>query len=235
MFASLLRRTSPRRTARHTKQIITVEDLEGRQLMSLGAEFVIAPPIAGGAQVQGANASSSNGSSVAVWESINNGGNQIAGQIFNGKGGKVGPVLTLASANGITEEQPSVAMDAHGNFVVSWTEAFPNGHTDILAQKFTSVGAPVGAVVPVAVGTFPQTNSSVAMDAKGDFVVSYTRETNNVHDDIFAKLYNTNGQLEAVVNPADSFLNGDHSSVAMTPDGRFDVAWLAEFSRVSNQ
>jgi hypothetical protein len=41
--------------------------------------------------------------------------------------------------------------------------------------------------------------------------------------------------LEAVVNPADSFLNGDHSSVAMTPDGRFDVALLAEFSNVSNQ
>ena len=29
------------------------------------------------------------------------------------------------------------------------------------------------------------------MDAKGDFVVSYTRNTNNNNPDIFAKLYNT--------------------------------------------
>ena len=103
---------------------------------------------------------------------------------------------------GLNDAQPSVAMDAHGNFVVSWTEAFPNGHSDILAQKFNAAGAPVGGIVPVAVGTFAQTNSSVAMDAKGDFVVSYTRDTNNNNPDIFAKLYNTNDQLLTVVTVA---------------------------------
>jgi hypothetical protein len=68
------------------------------------------------------------------------------------------------------------------------------------------------------------------MDAKGDFVVSYTRDTNNNNPDIFAKLYNTNDQLLNVVTVAGTFLDEDLSSVAMTPDGRFDVAYQVQVS-----
>jgi hypothetical protein len=66
MFARMLHRSPVPRTARHTKPYFTVEGLEGRQLMSLGAEFGIsvATPAA---QVESANASSANGSSVVVW------------------------------------------------------------------------------------------------------------------------------------------------------------------------
>ena len=138
--------------------------------------------------------------------------------------------MDLASAAGLNEEQPSVAMDAHGDFVVSWTQFFPNGHSDVLAQKFNAAGATVGGVVPVAVGTFAQTNSSVAMDAKGDFVVSYTRDTNNTNPNIFAKLYNTNDQLQNVVTVAGGLVDADLSSVAMSPDGRFDVAYQLQLS-----
>ena len=197
--------------------------------MSLGAEFGVSVPTPA-AQLQTANATSTNGSSVVVWTDFSHGNAQISGQLFNAQGGKVGPVRDLASASGDYDEQPSVAMDAHGDFVVSWTEFFPNGHTDILAQKFNATGATVGGVVPVAVGTFAQTNSSVGMDANGDFVVSYTRDTNNNNPDIFAKLYNTNDQLLNVVTVAGTPHAEDLSSVAMTPDGRFDVAYQDQVS-----
>jgi len=229
MFPRLLSRRPASRPVRHIKRNPAIETLEGRQLMSLGAEFGISVPTPA-AQVQSANASSTNGSSVVVWTDFSHGDAQISGQLFNSRGGKVGPVMDLASAAGLNEEQPSVAMDAHGDFVVSWTQFFPNGHSDVLAQKFNAAGATVGGVVPVAVGTFAQTSSSVAMDAKGDFVVSYTRDTNNNNPDIFAKLYNTNDQLLNVVTVAGTSLDEDLSSVAMSPDGRFDVAYQVQVS-----
>ncbi|MGA2703114.1 MAG: hypothetical protein ABSH35_18705 [Isosphaeraceae bacterium] len=229
MFARIFGRPTAFHTSRRIKRNPAVETLEGRQLMSLGPEFLVSVPTPA-AQVQSANASSTNGSSVVVWTDFSHGDAQISGQLFNSQGGKVGPVMDLASAAGLYEEQPSVAMDAHGDFVVSWTQFFPNGHSNVLAQKFNAAGATVGGVVPVAVGTFAQTNSSVAMDAKGDFVVSYTRDTNNNNPDIFAKLYNTNDQLLNVVTVAGTFLDEDLSSVAMTPDGRFDVAYQVQVS-----
>ena len=112
---------------------------------------------------------------------------------------------------------------------VTWTQIVPNKGIDILAQlDSTPSAAPVGGVVGVAVGTFEQTSSSVAMDAKGDFVVSYTRDTNNDNPDIFAKLYNTNGQLLNVVSVATTSEDEDMSSIAMSPNGQFDVAWQVQ-------
>ena len=232
MFARLLRHSTARRAARNRQQHLAVDALEGRQLMSLGPEFAVSVPTPA-TQIQSVNASSSNGSSVVVWTESTSINTQIMGQLLNSLGGKVGPALTIASVPGINESEPSVAMDAHGNFVVSWTESFPDGGSDILAQKFNAAGAPVSGVVPVAVGTFPQSNSSVAMDAQGGFVVSYTRDTNSNDPNIFAKLYNTDGQLLKVVTVAGAPQNAELSSVAMSPDGRFDVAYQVALSRTS--
>jgi hypothetical protein len=239
MFGHSLLRPSARRTARSRKTHLTVDVLEGRQLMSLGAEFLVAPPTTA-FQVSPVNASSSNGSSVAVWSQsspVNGqpGNAQLMGQLFNAQGGKVGPELLLVSAFNQFEEFPSVAMDANGNFVVSWTQLLPGGHTNILAQKFNASGSGVGGFVPVATGTFAQTQSSVGMDANGDFVVSYTRNTNNNNNDVFAKLYNTNGQLLTVDTVAGTSLQEDTSSVAMTPGGQFDVTWLTHFNNTADE
>ncbi len=231
MFARMLRQSPARRAARNRKQHLTVDTLEGRQLMSLSAEFAVSAPTPA-AQTQSANASAANGSSVVVWTESTSSTSQIMGQVLNSQGGKVGPALVIASAPGLSDEQPSVAMNNQG-FVVSWTESFPGGHSDILAQKFNAAGEPVGGNVPVAVGTFQQTNSSVGMDSKGDFVVSYTRDTNNDNPNIFAKLYNNNDQLLTVVSVAQTPQTTDESSVAMAPNGRFDVAWTVELSNTN--
>ncbi len=67
MFARILNRSTVHRGTRQRKQRLTVEALEGRQLMSLGAQF---GPInsTNHLGVSGsANASSANGSSVVAW------------------------------------------------------------------------------------------------------------------------------------------------------------------------
>ena len=68
------------------------------------------------------------------------------------------------------------------------------------------------------------------MDDRGNFVVAYTRDTNNNNPDVFAKRYNASNQLLTVINVATSSVAEDDPSVAMAPDGRFDVAWEQTFS-----
>lgn len=187
-----------------------LEALEGRQLMSIGPPFVVDTP-----ENTYKNAivtsSSSNGSMVAVWveyAETNNGQDfgvsDIQAQYFNASGNKAGPEIYVAIKVSVSEDQPAVAMDAQGNFVVAWREHEPNGNTDVLAQKFNASGQAITGVIPVGVGTFYQHEPSVAMAANGNFVVAYTRDTNDNNPDVFAKAYNASGQLLTVITVAAS-------------------------------
>jgi hypothetical protein len=211
---------------RSRKCLPSLETLEGRQLMSLGAEFLA--PVntkVQSDQFSSANASSSNGSSVAVWvDTFNPADHDIRAQRFNAAGFKTGPEIVVSS-DGRNEFTPAVAMDRLGNFVVTWTQALSGGDFNVIAQRFNAAGTRVGGVVPVGVGTFKEYSPSVAMDARGDFVVAYTRDTNNINPDVFAKRYDVNNTLTAVTAVAVSTFAESNASVAMSPDGRFDVAW----------
>jgi hypothetical protein len=244
-------RSDRRRNRNLNRNRPSLESLEGRQLLSLGAEFPTpintpsSSPFIRSTSSSSANASSANGSSVVVFTStvstvlpVQNAvpvqnlllsHNEVLAQRLNSAGGKVGPAI-LVSSNSTDQSIPSVAIDNQGDFVVAWTQNQPNGNPEILAQKYGPSGNAVGGIVPVAVGTFAQTDPHVAMDAKGDFVVSYTRNTNNNNPDIFAKLYNVNEQLVSVVSVATTPSAETNSSVAMTPDGRFDVAYEVALS-----
>jgi hypothetical protein len=210
-----------------------LEALEGRQLMTLGARFP--SPInttTRDFEFNSVNASSTSGAEVVVWTHSDTPNNTVrdirAQRLVNGK--NVGPEI-LVSTGPVDDNPASVAMDNQGDFVVAWTQIQPNGNTFVLARKYGPSGNPIGGTVPVAVGTFAQTNPHVAMDAAGDFVVSYTRNTNNNNPDIFAKQYNVNEQLLNVVSVATTPSAETNSSVAMTPDGRFDVAYEVAVSK----
>jgi hypothetical protein len=203
--------------------------------MSIGPQFMVDSGANGTYKDAVATASSSNGSSVAVWvqyaETDNRQGlgySDIWGQYYSAAGNKAGPAISVANQPGISEYAPSVAMDAKGDFVVSWTYQEPNGHTDILAQTFNSAGVPLHGPVQVATGTFMQYESSVAMDANGNFVVAYVRETNNNNPDVFAKAYSATGQLKTVITVAASACAETNPTIAMNPVGAFDVAYQVQ-------
>ena len=50
-----------------------------------------------------------------------------------------GPEIAV-SLSTLDEIAPKVAMDAHGNFVVSWTQILPGGDSNVVAQRFASGG-----------------------------------------------------------------------------------------------
>jgi hypothetical protein len=121
-------------------------------------------------------------------------------------------------------------MDGFGNFVVAWRQTQLNGDTNVLAQRFNASGVPIGGNVQVGAGTFMEHDPSVAMDNFGDFIVAYVRDTNNNNPDVFAKRYDINNNLLNVVNVATTSFAEINPSIAMTPDGRFDIAWERAFS-----
>jgi hypothetical protein len=178
MHANLLRRLAKPRNTRRTKRTLGFDNLEGRQLLSLTAEFPINSGTFG-SENHPVTASSSNGSWVAAWTNAFHTGVDLQAQRFNAQGAKVGPQILVAAKAFVSMTQPSVAMDAQGDFVVAWTQTPGAGGSDVFAQKFNANGVAINGVVPVGVGTFAESQPSVAMDAKGDFVVAYTRLTNN--------------------------------------------------------
>ncbi|WP_422924386.1 hypothetical protein [Singulisphaera sp. PoT] len=237
MFSKLLKSdhrrvsSSSPSPARSRKRKPALESLEGRQLMSVGPEFY-APvnTTTRNAQYDSDNATSNNGTSVVVWtDTYSNTDHDIRAQRMDRYGNKVGPEIVV-SYSSLDEGTPSVAIDAFGDFVVAWRQTQTSGDTNVVAQRFNANGAAVGGVIQVGAGTFKESDPEVGMDAWGDFVVAYTRNTNNNNPDIFAKRYDSYGNLTQVVNVATTAKAETNASVSMAADGQFAVAWEEAYS-----
>lgn len=125
---------------------------------------------------------------------------------------------------------PSVAMDDDGDFVITWTGAGADDEdVGIFAQRYNRFGVPVGRTF--LVNTFTenlQLGSGVAMDANGNFVVTWTSYgQDGDRDGVYAQRFSAGGTRlgsEFRVN-ATSAGRQDSPSVAMDDDGNFVVAW----------
>lgn len=174
------------------------------------------------------------GDYVVVWTGVGDGeGTGIFGQRYNAAGVAVGGQFQINTYTTGYESQPSVAMDAAGDFVVTWTRYTDffatNSFASIHGQRYNAAGVAQGGEFQV--DTFTQTvadvTSSVAMDAAGDFVVAWTRE----HEAgppvlVDAQRFNATGVAlgqEFQVSQSTGFQTTP--SVAMDAAGDFVVAW----------
>jgi len=80
--------------------------------------------------IQSANATSSNGSSVAVWTEPGFATSRVMGQLFNSHGGKVGPVMYLAV----------------GENFIAW-QVQSGASAEVMAARYTASGNLLGQVV----------------------------------------------------------------------------------------
>src|SRR5262249_52097539 len=106
---------------------------------------------------------------------------------------------------------------------------------DIMAKRITlnpTTGLPVLSL-PIVVASDPRNehDADVAMDANGNFVVSYTLDTSSTNQDILAVRYNSAGGRIGFLHQL-AQRTGDHnetrSTVAMSPDGRTDLVYQTE-------
>ncbi|MCS7239389.1 MAG: hypothetical protein NZ899_14150, partial [Thermoguttaceae bacterium] len=164
------------------------------------------------------------------------------------------PVLPVTPATShpafLTDNQRfgTVAMDADGDFIITWTN-IRGGDADIYARRFNSMGgvlgvnSATGALVfdPQAPLAFrvneltqgEQTWSHVAMNAQGDYVITWTsfvgRGTSGDYD-VFVRRYDQFGQALGPEFRVNVTTAGDQrlSKVAMDVRGGFVVVWQSD-------
>ena len=146
------------------------------------------------------------GDFVAVWMVTNGQSTTIMARVYNRNNVALTGEIAVATATGTLQRDPSVAIDADGDFVVAWSQEDPASGTtpknwNVYVQRFTSMGVAVGTAVRVnATNTtstqFDQVNPSVAMDDFGNFVVVWAEAGTNFgwYNDIRGQRFNVKGE-----------------------------------------
>jgi hypothetical protein len=226
MFSLLSQR--PARHGRSRRLRPTLDALEDRQLMSIATSPFEINTKTAGYQLDDDNATSADGNTVVVWDDQSSAGDfDVHAQRYNSFGGKLGPEIVVANTSN-DETQPSVAINNAGQFVVSYTQVVHND-INVLAQRFDSSGRAVGSAIQVATSGFQESDSDVGIDDQDDFVVAYDFSAYG-GSFVRANQYNSAGQLTKAISVTSSFADQYYPSVAMSPDGRFYVAWEQEYS-----
>ena len=183
-----------------------------------------------GDQSNPAVASNADGDFVVVWhevygayEDIN-----IYGQRFDSDGNKEGNQFQVNNP-GYYSVFPDVAMDANGNFTVTWhkiEDAASN--TYVYAQRFNANGTKEGPEFQINGTTFHQYNPAIAMSANGDFIIVWDGPGNGENSEgIFGQ------RFDAAGNPtgAELHINDETAGsqkfpdIALASSGNFVVVW----------
>ncbi len=179
------------------------------------------------------------GEFAVVWQGAgqpNASGFEILMQRFDSDGSMIGARTRVNQAPTGDQTAPSVAMDAHGDVVVVWTDAMPAGLTQrrILARRFSSALDRFNLPLRVSgededLATGDHVNPSVAVVASGHFVVAW-QSNENAPDpaDIYARRFDENDEpLDEVPFRVNLIAGGSqqYPSVAIDADGDFVVAW----------
>ena len=122
---------------------------------------------------------------------------------------------------------PKVAMDAVGDFVVTWTQQPFSGQSGTIAQRYNASGAPQGSAFVVSPPDSGSYSPVIAMDAAGDFIVAWDHpEPVGGGISIYARRYNSLGVDQGLFPVTDSTtVNQITPAVAMDAAGNSIVAW----------
>jgi len=175
----------------------------------------------------------SDGDFVITWESYGQDGSKygIYAQRYDKNGVPLGSEFKVNTYTTSEQENPSVAMDSDGDFVITW-DGVGSGcdDYDIYAQRYDKNGVPLGSEFMVNTYiTSGQWVPSAAMDSDGDFVItwaSYGQDYSYGYG-IYAQRYDKNGvplDSEFQVNGSSS-KDQDYSTVAMLSEGIIVITW----------
>jgi len=182
------------------------------------------------------------GDFVVAWESYAQAGTGSGSDVYARQYNRGGTALQPSEflVNTFTDNQqqdPSVAMDAAGDFVVAWDSSFQassNNTYDVYARQFKADGSALQAseFLVNTVTDDNQLGQVVAMDAEGDFVVAWEGADRaaylTTNYNIFARQYDKAGtalQASQFRVSTDTNTGQGQPKVAMDATGDFVVAW----------
>jgi hypothetical protein len=151
---------------------------------------------------------------------------------FTADGSPLGAEFLVNTYTTSAQQQPKVAFDGAGGFVVAWYSNGQDGSTyGVVAQRFEADGKRLGAELQV--NTYTTNNQMfVAADAapNGDFIISWSSFTQDGSDNgVFAQRYFASGSPrggEFQVSTSTWFSQAS-PRVAAAEGGRFVVAWTS--------
>ena len=175
-----------------------------------------------------------NGNWMSVWAADNVilVGQMIGARTFNAAGTGLSPDLAVDMSG--TSITPDISTDGTSRFVVTWVSS-QNGNQDIYARLFNASGSPLGAAFMVtngdaAASAGDQQDPNVAMNASGDFVVTWSGKGSDDSDGIYARRFDGSGTALGSVFTVNADTTGKQVSpdVAINDEGRFVITWVDE-------
>ena len=168
----------------------TLESLETRNLLSfIGPEQQVSFNPQTTANTNSDNASSSNGTSVAVWvNAFSITDNDIWAQRFDQIGNPTGAPIQVDFLGSDNSFDPHVSMDSTGNFVVAWENLNSDGTENIMMRYFSASGSPITDITRVSSSGSTDFNPDVAASFNS-FVISWTHRFSATNFDIDAERF----------------------------------------------
>ncbi len=172
------------------------------------------------------------GNFVVVWIDERNGNRDVYFQRYNSNGTGAGVNTKVNDDAGNADQvNPSISMDAAGNFVIVWHD-FRNGNWDIYYQIYNSTGTTSGANTKVNddAGSGFQMNPSITMDGASYFVITW-QDYRNTNWDIYFQRYTDNGTAIGVntkVNDDAGSMGQLVPSISIDGAGNFVIVWQDE-------
>jgi serine protease len=146
--------------------------------------------------------------------------------VYSRAGGVIVPEFRVNDATAGEQYGTALAMNANGQFAVTWMQPTPSFGYDIFVKRFQANGAPVAPAQLVR--TTPKAiNAYVAIDAQGNFVVIWDELVTSDNIDVFARRYASTGFALAPAFRVNTFISSVQVSprIAMNGTGSFVVVW----------
>jgi hypothetical protein len=155
----------------------------------------------------------------------------IGAQRYDATLGPLGGELAINSYTSASQTTPSVAIDTHGSFLVTWASAgLDDDLGGVSAQRFSSAGVPRGSEFRVnSVTTSAQKGPRTAVDAGGTFVIVWDSQAAGSYD-VVARTMKNGGALQGDDVAVNAFTTGTQIApdVAGGPAGSFVVVWRSD-------
>lgn len=209
------------------------DDIYARVFASNGTaqtnEFLVSNPSAGN-QMDPAVAMDGSGNFVVTYDGQGAGDTSgIFTQAYLANGTAQGGVVLVNSTTTNTQSNPTIAMNASGNYVVAWTDQ-SGSQPKIEGQLCSAGGVASGSQFLVGTsGNYQEASASAGMDSTGNFTIAWAEQLPSSEKwDVLAGQYNASGSaLDVTPLAVNTYTKDiqDLPSLAMRADGHFLVAW----------
>ncbi len=174
------------------------------------------------------------GDFVVVWQSSFQDGSEygIYGQRYDANGTAQGNEFRINTTTNMDQRNPSVAIDADGNFVVVWRSQDQDGSggANIYGQRYAHDGTKIGGEFPVSTLSGYSYYPRIAMNDTGDFVVVWRVFFSTGQYDVYCQRFNADGTSRGTAFQVESPTGGDEflPDIAIDSAGNFTVVWATE-------